>query len=255
MESSTVRTLVPTQQSGTSDLQIKRVGFGAWAIDGGGWSFGWGPEDDTDSTAAIRHALDLGIDWIDTTTVYDLGDLDELADAELSPDDRHYVFTKCGLIFDEGPRAGEARRSRWPASVRQRCEGSLRQLGVERIDLYQLDWPDETREGVEQSRRATMPANGVHRTGVIWYSPREAGILAETFSRAPTTASAVAVAWTLTARGVAGAIVGARSAEQIEGWIDAATLVLARANLGEIVSAIGRTGAGHGAQLPAALAA
>ena len=96
MEGSTVRTLVPTRQLGTSDLQITRVGFGAWAIDGGGWSFGWGSEDDSDSIAAIRHALDLGVDWIDTAGAQDLRDSEDVG-AELgyiSPDDRPYVFTK-----------------------------------------------------------------------------------------------------------------------------------------------------------------
>jgi aryl-alcohol dehydrogenase-like predicted oxidoreductase len=258
MEGSTVRTLIPTGPIGTSDLQITRLGFGGWAIDGGGWSFGWGPENDGDSIAAIRQALDVGADWIDTAAVNDLGHSEESVGDELcdlSPDDRPYVFTKCGLIFDEGSRSGEPRRSHWPASIRQECEASLRRLGVERVDLYRLHWPDWTDTRVEDSLSAPKPTYAVHRTGVIWYSPRQADVLAETLSRVTTTASAVAVAWTLTSRGVAGAIVGASSAEQIEGWIDAVTLVLSRANLGEIVTAIGRTGAGHRPQLPATLAA
>ena len=253
-----MRTLIPTGPLGTSDLQITRLGFGAWAMDGAGWSFGWGAEDEGDSSAAIRQALDLGTDWIDTAPVYDLGDSEEIVGGEpgdLSRDDRPYVFTKCGLIFDEGSRSGEARRSRWPASIRQECEASLLRLGIERIDLYQLHWPGETDTRVEDSLSVPKPTYAIHRTGMIWYSPRQADVLTETLSRAPTTASAVAVAWTLTSRGVAGAIVGASSADQIEGWIDAVTLVLSRANLGEIVSAIGRTGAGHRPQLPATLAA
>ena len=258
MGGTTVRTLIPTGPIGASDLQITRLGFGAWAIDGGGWSFGWGPDDDGDSIAAIRQALDVGADWIDTATVYDPGNSEEVVDGELfdlSPDDRPYVFTKCGLIFDEGSRSGEPRRSHWPASIRQECEASLLRLGVERIDLYQLHWPDDRDTGAEESLSAPMPTYGVHRTGLMWFSPSQADILSETFSRAPTTASPVAVAWTLTSRGVAGAIVGASSADQIEGWIDAATLVLSRANLGEIATAIGRTGAGRRPQLPATLAA
>ena len=253
-----MRTLIPTGPLGTSDLQITRLGFGAWAMDGAGWSFGWGAEEEGDSSAAIRQALDLGTDWIDTATGYDLGHSDEVVGAELcdlSRDDRPYVFTKCGLIFDEGSRSGEARRSRWPASIRQECETSLRRLGVERVDLYRLHWPDWADTRVEDSLSVPKPTYAIHRTGMIWYSPRQADVLTETLSRAPTTASAVAVAWTLTSRGVAGAIVGASSADQIEGWIDAVTLVLSRANLGEIVSAIGRTGAGHRPQLPAMLAA
>lgn len=253
-----MRTSIPASQLGTSDLRITRVGFGAWALDGG-WTFGWNPEDGGNSVASIRHALDLGVDWIDTAAVPGVGDSDE-ADGGLSdfaPEDRHYVFTKCGLIFDEGTRTGESRRSQWPPAIRQECETSLRRLGVERIDLYELDWPDETRTDtrVPEPLSATTPTLGGHRTGVIWYSPGQADILTETLSRAPRTASAVAVTWTLTARGVAGAIVGAGAADRIESWIDAVTLVLTRANLGEIVTAIGRTGAGHGAQLPATLAA
>lgn len=250
-------TLILTGQVATSDLQITRLGFGAWAIDGGGWSFGWGAEDDGSSIAAIRHALDLGLGWIDTNAAQSLGNSDNGAGnaSDFSSDDQPYVFTKCGLIFDEGNRTGEPRHSRWPASIRQECEESLRWLGVERVDLYQLQWADETDARVDNSSSARTPALGPHRTGVIWYSPRQADVLSETFSRAPATASAIAVAWTLTSRGVAGAIVGANSAEQIDGWVDAVTLVLSRANLGEIVTAIGRTGARHRPQLPAALAA
>jgi aryl-alcohol dehydrogenase-like predicted oxidoreductase len=255
-----IRTPHTTTQLGSRDFCITRVGFGAWATDGSGWSFGWGPDDDSNSIAAIRDALDLGVDWIDTAAAPIPGNSKE-AGAErcdLSFDDRLYVFTKCGLILDEGYRTAEPRHSRWPFSMRQECEASLRRLGVERIDLYQLHWPDETHSGVEESLSATTQtcggACGAHRTGVIWYSARHADILAETFSRAPATASAVAVAWTLESRGVAGAIVGASSADQIESWIDAATLVLSRANLGEIATAVGRTGTGHRPQLPSALA-
>jgi aryl-alcohol dehydrogenase-like predicted oxidoreductase len=257
MEGTTMGTLILTRQLGTSDLQITRLGFGAWAMDGGGWSFGWGAEGEGDSTAAIRHALDLGLGWIDTDAAQGREDSGE-ARAELddfSSDDRPYVFTKCGLIFDEGNRTGESRHSQWPASIRQECDDSLRRLGIERVDLYELHWPDETDARLKDSSSARTPAWGAHRTGLVWYSPRQADILTETLSRAPATASAIAVAWTLTSRGVAGAIVGAKSADQIEGWVDAVTLVLSRANLGEIVTAIGRTGAGHRPQLPAALAA
>lgn len=252
-----MRTLIPEAPGGTSDLQITRVGFGAWGIDGSGWSFSWSPEDDCDSIAAVRHSLDLGVDWIDTTVAQGLGD-HGAADPSLSdmaPRDRPYVFTKCGLILEEGPRTVERRHSQWPASIRSECESSLRRLGVERVDLYQLDWPDRIDERADHPPRTRTPAFGIHRTGVMWYSPRHVDILAESLKRAPATASAVAVAWTLTPPGVAAAIVGARSAEQIESWIDAVTLVLARANLGEIVTAIGRTSSGHGAQLPAPLAA
>jgi aryl-alcohol dehydrogenase-like predicted oxidoreductase len=94
-----------------------------------------------------------------------------------------------------------------------------------------------------------------HRIGLVWYAPSQIDILTETLSQATTPASAVVAAWTLTSRGVAGAIVGAGSSDQIDGWIDAVTLVLSRANPGEIATAIGRAGARRGPQIPAVLAA
>ncbi|MDB4871431.1 MAG: putative aldo/keto reductase [Gemmatimonadales bacterium] len=239
------------------DPCITRVGFGAWAIDGSGWSFAWGSEDDGHSTAAIRHALDYGVDWIDTSAVQNVGgseeDTAELCD--LSPDPRPYVFAKCGLIFEEGRRAGTQRHSRWPASIRQECEASLQRLGVERIDLYHLRWSDMVDARVEESLPASVPAFAAHRIGLVWCSPSQVDFLPQTMSKAGTLASAVAVTWTLASRGVAGAIVSAGSAEQIESWIDAVTLVLSRANLGEIVAAIGRTGARRGPRQPSELAA
>jgi aryl-alcohol dehydrogenase-like predicted oxidoreductase len=239
------------------DPCITRVGFGAWAIDGSGWSFGWGSEADGDSIAAIRHALDYGVDWIDTSAVEGLADSGEVA-AELcdfSADQRPYVLAKCGLIFEDGHPAGEPRRSRWPASMREDCEASLLRLGLERIDLYRLRWPDVTDTRVEDAWHAAIPTFAAHRIGLAWCSPSQVDFLPQSLAQATTPASAVAVTWTLTSRGVAGAIVGAGSADQIEGWVDAVTLVLCRANLGEIVTAIGQTGPGRGPQLSAALAA
>jgi aryl-alcohol dehydrogenase-like predicted oxidoreductase len=256
-EGAMIRTPLNTPYLDSPEFSVTRVGFGAWAIDGSGWSFGWGPEGDCDSTAGIRQALDLGVDWIDTSAVQGLGDSEEVGAelCDLSLDHRTHVFTKCGLIFEEGHHAGEPRRLRWPASIRQDCEASLRRLGVERIDLYRLHWSDVMDTRGEDSLRATMPAFAAHRIGLVWYSPSQVDTLTEMLSRAIMPASALAVTWTLTSRGVAGAIVGAGSSDQIEGWIDAATLVLSRANLGEIVTAIGRTGARRGTQLPAVLAA
>ncbi|HEV7594988.1 MAG TPA: aldo/keto reductase [Gemmatimonadaceae bacterium] len=239
------------------DPCITRVGFGAWAMDGSGWSFAWGSEGDGHSTAAIRHALDCGVDWIDTNAVQDSWDsVEDTAElCDLSPGHRPYVFAKCGLIFEEGSRAGKQRHSRWPASIRQECEASLQRLGVERIDLYHLRWPDMTDARVEESSRASVPGLAGHRIGLVWCSPSEVDCLPQSISNAGMPASALAVTWTLASRGVAGAIVSAGSAEQIESWIDAVTLVLSRANLGEIVAAIGRTGARHGPQQISALAA
>jgi aryl-alcohol dehydrogenase-like predicted oxidoreductase len=234
----------------SSEFCITRIGFGSWAVDGSSWSFGWGAEDGGDSIATIRHAPDLGVGWIDT------GAMEAGAESsDCSSHNRAYVFAKCGLIFEEGPRAGEPKHTRWPASIRQECESSLRRLGVERVDLYELDSAYATQTRVDEELPATMSRLAAHRIGLAWYSPAQVDLMMETMSQANRLASAVVVAWTLTSPGVAGAIVGAGSAEKIEGWIDAATLVLSRANMGEIVTAIGRTGTGNRPQLPAVLAA
>jgi aryl-alcohol dehydrogenase-like predicted oxidoreductase len=296
--------------------------------------------------AAIRQALALGVNWIDTAAVYGLGHSEYVVGRVLRAlprEDWPYIFTKCGLVWDERDRTAAPKRSLQPGSIRHECEASLRRLGVERIDLYQFHWPDETGTRVEDSwstllrlkEEGKVRAIGVsnfdvsllrrceaihhvdslqppfslirrdagereipwcaeHRTGVICYSPMQSGILTESFSparvarmakddwrrrsadfqspnlernialrnaldpvaeRHATTVSAVAIAWTLAWRGVTGAIVGARSADQIEGWIEAATLTLRSVDLDEIAAAIARTGAGHGPQAPAALAA
>lgn len=149
-----MRTNLPTRPLVPSGLQITPVGFGAWAIGGGGWSYGWGPQDDSASLAAMRRALELGINWIDTAAVYGLGHSEELVGRMLRglpPADRPYVFTKCGLIWDESDRMAEPRRVLEPESIRRECEVSLRRLGVERIDLYQFHWPDESGTQVEDS--------------------------------------------------------------------------------------------------------
>src|SRR6266404_1516541 len=328
---------LPTRPLGSSGLDITTVGFGAWAIGGGDWAFGWGPQDDADSLAAMRRALELGITWIDTAAVYGLGHSEEVVGRllrELPARARPLVFTKCGLVWDERNRMAEARRVLRPDSIRKECEASLRRLGVERIDLYQFHWPDETGTPVEDSWQAMVRlveegkvrAAGVsnfavpllercepirhvdslqppfslinrkaaekeipwcekHHTGVICYSPMQSGLLTDRFDaarvagladddwrrRSPefrpprlernlalrdalrpiarrhgTTVSAVAVAWVLAWPGVTGAIVGARSARQVEGWIAAATLELTEEDLDEIAGVLERTGAGSG---------
>src|SRR6266540_1917059 len=145
---------LPIRTLGATGLEITTVGFGAWAIGGGGWAFGWGPQDDGDSLAAMRHALALGINWIDTAAVYGLGHSEEVVGRllrELPARERPLVFTKCGLVWDERNRMAEARRVLRPDSIRKECEASLRRLGVERIDLYQFHRPDETGTPVEDS--------------------------------------------------------------------------------------------------------
>src|SRR5947209_4241700 len=137
---------LPTAPLGTTGMRITRVGFGAWAIGGGGWTFAWGNQDDADSIAAIRHAVERGINWIDTAAVYGLGHSEEIvarALRDIPADDRPYVFTKAGLVWDEHDRSAPPRRVGDPLSIRREVEASLRRLDIERIDLYQMHWPAE----------------------------------------------------------------------------------------------------------------
>ena len=332
---------LPTRRLGSSGLHLSTIGFGAWAAGGGGWAFGWGPQDDTDSIASIRHAMERGINWIDTAAVYGLGHSEEVVRRALEgipSGSRPYVFTKCGLVWDERDPAASPRQVLRPESIRRECDASLRRLGVQRIDLYQFHWPDQTGTAVEDSwetmtrlaEEGKVAATGVsnfdvgllerceairhvdslqpplslirrqaaetevpwcaaHGTGVIGYSPLQSGLLTDSFSptrveslarddwrrRAPdfkpprlarnlalrdalrpiarqhgTTVSAVAIAWTLAWPGVTGAIVGARSPAQVDGWIAAGTLELTLADLDQIAKAVGQTGAGAGPALP-----
>lgn len=319
---------------GTSGLNITPVGFGAWAAGGGGWSFGWGPQDDVASIAAMAHAIERGVNWIDTAAVYGLGHSEEVVGRFLktvAPGERPLVFTKCGLEWDPADPMKVSRRTLHPDSIQRECEASLRRLGVETIDLYQFHWPDEGGVPVEDSwdamirlveqgkvraagvsnfglpllerceaRRhvdslqppfsmikrdagaAHIPWCAAHGTGVICYSPMQSGILTDSFSlervaalapddwrrRSPefqsprvernialrdalipiarrhgTTVSAVAIGWVLVWPGVSGAIVGARSPGQVDGWLAAADLVLDSADRADIAAAIERHGA------------
>lgn len=140
------KTELPTVPLGRTGMEITRVGFGAWAIGGGGWTFAWGDQDDAASLAAIRHAVAAGVNWIDTAAVYGLGHSEEIvgrALREMPPSERPYVFTKCGLVWDPADRGQTPRRVGEPASLRREVDASLRRLGVERIDLYQMHWPAE----------------------------------------------------------------------------------------------------------------
>jgi aryl-alcohol dehydrogenase-like predicted oxidoreductase len=333
----TSRVALDTRRLGTTDLDITTVGFGAWAIGGGGWAFGWGPQDDASSVAAIRHAVDRGVNWVDTAAIYGLGHSEEVvgrALREIPAAERPYVFTKGGMIPDRARPYDEPQRNLQPASIRREVEASLARLGVERIDLYQFHWPDAIGTPVEDSwgemarlieegkvraagvsnfdvalleraeairhvdslqppfsliRRDSgadvIPWAAAHGTGVIVYSPMQSGILTDTFStqrlatmadddwrrrsepflepnlsrnlalrdalrpiarRHGATVSAVAVAWTLSWRGVTGAIVGARDAEQVDSWIGAGSLRLTAEDLAEIAEALRVTGAGSG---------
>ena len=331
-----------TRPLGISGLEISRVGFGSWAVGGGGWSFGWGPQDDAESLATMRHAIELGINWIDTAAVYGLGHSEEVVGRllrELPAGQRPFIFTKCGLVWDDRDRMAPPQRVLKPDSIRRECEASLRRLGVEQIDLYQFHWPDETGTRVEDSwaemaklvEEGKVRAAGVsnfdvslldrceairhvdslqppfslinrsaatneipwcaaNRAGVICYSPMHSGLLTDSFTaervaaladddwrrRAPdfqspklrrnlrlrdalraiakkreTSVSAIAIAWTLAWPGVSGAIVGARTPKQVDGWIGAASIALSELELEEIASAIRRTRAGAGPARPA----
>lgn len=139
---------------GNSDLQLSPIGFGAWAIGGGDWQYAWGPQDDNDSIAAIHRALDLGINWIDTAAIYGLGHSEEVvAKAIQSASKKPYVFTKCSMRW-HGDRT--IYNSLKPASLAEEVEASLRRLGVETLDLYQVHWPNpdpEIEEGWETLAR------------------------------------------------------------------------------------------------------
>lgn len=326
---------------GRTGMVITRTGFGAWAIGGGDWVFGWGPQDDGSSIAAIRRALELGVNWIDTAAAYGYGHSEEVVARALQglPEaDRPYVFTKCGLVADPADRYAPALRVGDPSSIRAEVEASLRRLSTERIDLLHMHWPPADRTPLEvywstlldleregKIRAAAMSNHGVgelgraealghvaavqphfsaitrgaaadvipwaaaHETGVIVYSPMESGLLTGAFTaervagldpgdwrraspdfqgarlaanlelagtfalvagRHGATTAAVAVAWTLAFEGVSGAIVGARSPEQVDGWIGAATLHLTDGDLAELAGAIERTGAGSGPVSP-----
>jgi aryl-alcohol dehydrogenase-like predicted oxidoreductase len=129
-----------TRRLGNSTLDVTRIGLGAWAI-GGAWQFGWGPQEDADSIAAITRALERGINWIDTAPAYGLGRSEEVvgqALRDVPAGDRPFVFTKCSLVWGDDRTVTHSLR---PDSIRRECEASLRRLGVGCIDLYQVHWP------------------------------------------------------------------------------------------------------------------
>lgn len=126
---------------GTSDLAITPVGLGTWAIGGGDWFLGWGPQDVIDSVRTIRCAIDHGINWIDTAAIFGLGHAETVIARALRgvrQERRPYVFTRCGLVWDD---LGNVAHDLSAASIRMQAEASLRRLNVERIDLFQLGWP------------------------------------------------------------------------------------------------------------------
>jgi aryl-alcohol dehydrogenase-like predicted oxidoreductase len=302
---------------GRTDMQITRVGLGAWAIGGNGWAAGWGSQDDNDSVATIRHAIDSGINWIDTAAIYGHGHSEEVVAAALrgvSDADRPLVFTKGGLAWDESDHMAVASRRGSADGIHRDVDESLRRLGVERIDLFQMHWPPQDGSEIEEywtvfaelkeagklraiglsnheiaalqraeaiahvdtlqpqfsAIRTEAQTDGLldwcadNGTGVIVYSPMGSGILtgaitAERVAAMPeddwrrrnaafttdldrnlargraldevaqkhgVSQASAAVAWTLGFRGVTAAIVGARTPEQIDGWIGGASVRL-----------------------------
>ena len=139
---------------GNSDLQLTPIGFGAWAIGGDNWEFAWGPQDDDESVFAIHKALDVGINWIDTAAIYGLGHSEEVvARAVKSASRKPLIFTKCSMRWHEDRSIYRSLRH---GSLREELEASLRRLGVDAIDLYQIHWPNpetEIEEGWEALAR------------------------------------------------------------------------------------------------------
>jgi aryl-alcohol dehydrogenase-like predicted oxidoreductase len=287
---------------GNSDLQLTAIGFGAWAVGGGNWEFAWGPQDDNESIAAIHRALDIGINWIDTAAIYGLGHSEEIVGKALrSTGHTPLVFTKCSMRWHPDRTIY---RSLMADSLTEEVENSLRRLGVETIDLYQIHWPDPADQieeawetlarfkeqgkvrwigvsnfNVEQMERARkiapitslqppysmlrraieaeiLPFAQANHIGVINYSPMVSGLLtgkmtAERVAALPAddwrrravefkeprlgrnmrlvellreiggghdvSPGVVAIAWTLHHPAITGAIVGGRSAQQVEG--------------------------------------
>lgn len=320
---------------GSDGPEITLLGFGSWAV-GGPYKFGWGPTDDEESVAAIRHAIEAGINWIDTAAIYGLGHSEEIVGRALSGTslgEDALVFTKCGGFFR--PELGKVAYDLRPESIARECEDSLRRLELETIDLYQIHWPDNSTDTSVEDSWAAMhrlvdegkvrwigvsnfgtdlldrcearhhvtslqpPLNLVKRgarndvipwcrdrgTGVIVYSPMASGLLTGKYDRERwaklaeddwrrnsaafqepelsrildlverlrpiaeglgTSLGRLAVAWTLAIEGVTGAVVGARSPTQVDGWIDAATLEVDSSTLEELERVAHRSGAGEG---------
>lgn len=143
-----------TRNLGNSDLQLTPIGFGAWAIGGGNWEFAWGAQDDNESLRTIEHALDSGINWIDTAAIYGLGHSEEVVGRALKGRaQRPYIFTKCSMRWHADR---SIYRSLKRESLQEELDNSLRRLGVDVIDLYQIHWPmpeDEIEEGWETLAR------------------------------------------------------------------------------------------------------
>jgi aryl-alcohol dehydrogenase-like predicted oxidoreductase len=136
-----MKPLGATKQLGNSDMNLTAIGFGAWAIGGGDWQYGWGPQDDTDSVDAIHRALDAGVNWIDTAAVYGLGHSEEIVGHALKTcTHKPYLFTKCTMTWGtDGPQ--DRKIVQTMKKIREELEASLSRLRIDTIDLYQIHWP------------------------------------------------------------------------------------------------------------------
>jgi aryl-alcohol dehydrogenase-like predicted oxidoreductase len=165
------QTRLGTSKLGGTGLEITRIGFGAWAIGGGGWEFGWGPQQDDESLAAIHRAIEGGVNWIDTAAAYGFGRSEEVVGRALRDlDPRPYVFTKSSIL-DDGTRHIKHVLKR--DSILREAEASLVRLGIEAIDLYQVHWPIPD-EDIEEgwAAMAELKERGlVRHIGVSNFSP------------------------------------------------------------------------------------
>ena len=142
-----------TVKFGKTGMEITPIGFGSWAIGGSGWAAAWGPQDDEEAVGAIRRAVELGMNWVDTAAVYGLGHSEELVAQALKgipESERPYVFTKCSLVWDDN---GEVHNVLEKDSVKRECEESLQRLQTDVIDLYQIHWPNPD-EDIEEGWEA-----------------------------------------------------------------------------------------------------
>jgi len=136
-----------TRQLGYTELKLTTVGLGTWAM-GGPWQFGWGPQDDDEAVATILKALEIGINWIDTAPVYGLGHSEELVGKALkATSQKPIIATKCSLLWNEKREKVSCLKAK---SIREECHASLKRLGVDIIDLYQIHWP-QPEEDIEEA--------------------------------------------------------------------------------------------------------
>jgi len=158
---------------GNAGVSLTTIGLGTWAQGGGGWNFGWGPQDDWESIRAIQAAYEEGINWVDTAPVYGLGHAEEVLGRALRElPEQPFVATKCGLVWDDSRRTRSQLTS---SSVRKECEASLRRLGVDVIDLYQIHWPnpDEQIEEAWSTIAQLMEEGKVRFPGVSNFSVQQ----------------------------------------------------------------------------------